>query len=477
MSAQDYPTIGFNPAPGRLSSVDDLTGKLTKAAGGLESAHKTLSGIAKGGKTWEGKAAHAFAEKVGDLPKYLEDSRDALKTASTQLASWRTKLGEYQQKAREYEADAKAAKAREKEQEAARDKAVSAYNSAASDPAFRLAGQYYTNQADLNNAQQRIDAANARLKQADTELDNVTKRLDKARDDLEAILKKAEELLENHQADARTIADKLRKANDKAPDPGFFEGLADWFTKLGHDIQNWCTENADLLKTIGDWLSIASTVLGVAALLTLWCPPLSGALALAGGALSLGALATHGAAKLGGADVTAMDLAGDALGVLPLGKLAKVAAKGVKVPMKLYKVDGNTVASIEHVTKIRALRDAGYTMERLQGKVGVLRRDALPGSKSFSTEGFGNRMKMAWDNHVLDTVGSSGKEKALSWAVEKFAPDAVKRSLGSAIRADGTLDPMSWWSRGTQVAASTPGITLGVYNMLTNNDAPAAGRQ
>ncbi|CAL9398772.1 hypothetical protein SUDANB6_01412 [Streptomyces sp. enrichment culture] len=476
MSSQEYPALGFNPAPGELESVDDLTGKLARAVTGLENAHATLTGISKGGKTWEGQAANAFAEKVGDLPKYLGDSRDALRSAQTQLRAWYAKLADYQDKAKQYETQARTAKEKEKAGQSAYDKATAAYNQAAADPALRLAGRYYTSQAELDKAQAQIDAAGDRLKKAGSELDAAAKQLDAAREEFETILKRAEELLEHHQSDARTIADKLTKANGKAPDPGFFEGLADAFTRLGHSIQNWCTEHADLLNKIGDWLSIASTVMGVASLLTLWCPPLAGAFALAGGALSLGALAAHGGAKLGGADVSMMDLAGDALGVVPIGKLGKVAMKGVKVPMKLYNVNGRTVASIDRVNKIRGLRDAGYTVERLEGKVGLLRRDALPGSKVISTEGFGNRMKMAWDNHLLDTVGSSGKEKAMSWVVEKLAPQSVKDSLGSAIRADGTLDPLSWWSRGAQIGQSAPGIALGVYNMVTNTDTPAAGR-
>ncbi|MFI2304192.1 putative T7SS-secreted protein [Actinacidiphila glaucinigra] len=476
MTAAEYPAIGFDPAPGKLESVEDLNSKLSRAATGLDNAYTTLTGITKGGKTWEGEAASAFAEKVGDLPRYVGDSRDALREASLQLSSWRSKLADYQQKAQEYEAQAKAAKEREKTGQGAYDRAASAYNQAAADPALRLAGQYYATQSELADAQARIDAASNRLNQAGKDLDSAGKQLESAQQELEDIIKRAEELLEHHQSDAGGVADRLRKANDKAPDAGFFEGLADFFTKVGHDIQNWCVKHADLLKQIGDWLSIASTVMGVLSLLTLWCPPLAGAFALAGGALSLGALATHGAAKLGGADVSAMDLIGDGLGVIPIGKLGKVAMKGVKIPMKLYKVNGRTIASIEHVTKIRALKNAGYTVEKLEGKVGLLRREALPGSKAVSAEGFGNRMKMAWDNHVLDTVGSSAKEKALSWAVEKFAPQSVKNSLGAAIRADGTLDPMSWWAKGPQVAQQAPGIVTGVYNMFDNSDTPAAGR-
>ncbi|GAA2458493.1 putative T7SS-secreted protein [Streptomyces macrosporus] len=481
MSAEDYPTIGFNPAPGKLSSIDDLTEKLSKTVSGLKKAHDVLTKIGKsggqgGGSAWEGEAATAFSKKVGELPKYLDDSHDALSTAEKHLKDWRGKLAEYQKTAREYEAQAKSAKSRQTAAESEHAKAVTAYNSAANDPALGYVGQIYTDQSALAKAQAQYDAAADRLRTAGRNLDTAAGKVEKAREDLEAIIKKAEELLEDHQDYARTIASRLRKANDNAPDTGFFEGIADAFKKLGNKIQEWCAEHADLLKEIGDWLGIASTVLGILALATVWFPPLSGGLALASAGLSAAALVSHGAAKIGGADVSAMDLIGDGLGVIPLGKLGVVAAKGVKVPMKLYKVNGQTVASIDKVNKIRGLQDAGFRSTRLE--TGLFGRPAAPGSKQFSTEGmgFGDRMSLAWNSHVLDTVGSSGKEKAMSWVVEKIAPQRIKDSLGDAIRADGTLDPNSWWSRGPQMIQQAPGVAIGVYNMFTGSDTPAAGR-
>jgi predicted nucleic acid-binding Zn-ribbon protein len=478
----DFPTLGFDPAPGRLQSVDDLATKLTKAVKGLDSAHTTLTEISKGGKTWEGEAASAFAEKVSDLPKYLADSRDALRSAATQLSRWRTKLADFQDKAREYEADAKAAKEKQKTREAAHDRATTAYNAAAANPALRLAGQVYTNQADLAGAQAKYDTASAHLTKADTALDTATKQLDSARTEFEDIVKKAEELLEYHQQKAQTIADMLTKANDKAPDPGFFEGLADAFTKFGHKIQNWCTKNADLLKGIGDWLSIASSALGVASLLTLWCPPLAGALALASAGLSLGALATHGAAKLGGADVGVMDLVGDGIGVVPFGKFGSVAMKGAKVPMKLAQVEGRTVASVDRVNKIRALRDAGFTGRALEGRSLLgMGDDYARGSKVFTATGAGDRVKLAWNSHVQDVAGASIKEAGLSKGLTKvldsgLTPEAVKTSLSGALRADGSIDPLSWWSKGPQLAQQVPGIGIDAHTQLTDPGTPAAGR-
>ncbi|AZS72819.1 hypothetical protein DDE74_19280 [Streptomyces lydicus] len=482
MTTQHFPALGFNPAPGDLGSVDAVTGKLDSAKRSLDSAHAVLSRLGKGGGEWEGDAAKAFAGKVGDLPKYVNDSRDAMRDAVTQLRSWHTALSSYQAKGRQYESEAAGAKRTVTTRETEKEHAVKAYNEAAANPDLRLAGAYYTDQAALDSAQKRIDAASDRLEKADTALDSARSRLDSATQELEAIVKKAEELLGNHQDEARNIADRIRRATENAPDPGFWEGLGDFFTRMGHSIQEWCTKHADLLKEIGDWLSIASSILGVASLLTLWCPPLAGALALASAGLSLGALATHGAAKLGGANVGVMDLVGDGIGVIPFGKFGSVAMKGAKVPMKLVQVEGRTVASIDKVNKIRALRDAGFRGEALEGR-SLFGRGAeyVGGSKIFQTTGFGNRVKLAWNSHVQDVAGAGIKEAGISKGLNKvldsgLTPEAVKTSLRGALRADGSIDPLSWWSKGPQVVQQLPGLAIDTHTQLTDPNTPAAGR-
>jgi hypothetical protein len=83
-------------------------------------------------------------------------------------------------------------------------------------------------------------------------------------------------------------------------------------------------------------------------------------------------------------------------------------------------------------------------------------------------------LKLSWNSHVLDTMGASIKERGLSKVIE-WSPQSIKDSLQGAIRADGTLDPMSWWSRGAQIATKGPSIGWSFYTGLTGSDAPAAG--
>ncbi|GAA5614956.1 hypothetical protein Spla01_06160 [Streptomyces platensis] len=91
MSNQNFPALGFNPAPGHLESVDDLTGKLDTATRSLSSAHSVLHRLGRGTGVWEGEAARAFAGQVGDLPKYVSDSRFA---ELPRYVGWLRQIGE-----------------------------------------------------------------------------------------------------------------------------------------------------------------------------------------------------------------------------------------------------------------------------------------------------------------------------------------------------------------------------------------------
>ncbi|GAA2950861.1 putative T7SS-secreted protein [Streptomyces enissocaesilis] len=449
-----YPSLGFDPAPGDAGNVGSLAARTKQAATALDNAQATIKRLT-GNVSWAGDAASAFSRKVGELPGYLKDSHEAMRTASTELSKWREALTHYQSTARTYETHAREAKGKVASAEKANEAAIGRYNQAAADPAFRLGGQYFTGPA-LQEAQAKVDAANARLKQADGELSSASAQLDRAQRELEEIIKRAEQLLENHQAEARGIAGQLRKATDSAPDPGFWDRLGDKFQEIGHAIQEWCARHKDLLNKIGDWLGNISAVLGILALLTLWCPPLSGALALASAGFSAGALLSHGAAKLGGADVSWLSLAGDAVGIIPGAAFAKTAITGT---VKVVKV-GNVVDDAMHAARIA---DAGFTT--VKG----------PAYKLFSnTERIGDviasdghRFKLAWEHSVAKNLGAGLVEKGLSQVVDRVPGLRSIDSFRSAIRADGSLDPTSWWSKGPLLAQSVPGAVSDIYDSVT----------
>jgi hypothetical protein len=455
VSSDAYPALGFDPAPGNPGNVDSLAARTKKAAAALDNAHNSIKRLT-GNVTWAGDAASAFSKKVGELPRYLKDSQEAMSTASSELSKWRAALADYQSTARTYEAQAKEAKGQVASAEKTRDAATSRYNQAASDPAFRLSGQYFTGPA-LQDAQAKIDAASARLQQVDGELSAASARLDQAERELEEIIKQAERLLAEHQAQARGIASHLRKATENAPDPGFWERLGDQFQKLGHAIQEWCARHKDLLKTIGDWLSNISAVLGILALLTLWCPPLSAGLALASAGLSAGALLAHGAAKIGGADVGVMDLVGDAIGILPGAAFAKTAITG---SVKVVTRAGRSIDEAMHAGRIA---DAGFDTVK-GGAYGLLNRSERIGD-IISADG--HRFKLAWEHTVAKNLGAGVSERALSEIVERVPGVRSIESLRNAFRADGSLDPLSWWSKGPLLATQVPGTVSDIYDTVT----------
>ncbi|MFI5534365.1 putative T7SS-secreted protein [Kitasatospora sp. NPDC051853] len=474
--AADFPALGFDPAPGNPGNVDALVTRLNTAASALSSAHQSLSSLTRTGGAWQGDAATAFAGKVGELPSMLRDSDDAIRTAARQLDAWHGQLLSYQATARKYESEAQAAKQRCEQCEAAKDRARTRYNSAADAPAFRLAGQVYTDDAALQDAQNRIDTAQRELTRAGDELDGAKRALDDAKDAFEAIVKQAKELKEDHQDSAAKIAKALRKANQNAPETSMWDRFKDSLKRAGHAIKEWATKHADLLKKIGDWMGVASTVLGVLALCTLWFPPLSGALALAGGVMSAGALATHGLAKLGGAKVSAMDLIGDGLGVVPFGKFAGVAMKGsAKV---VTKVGAEVIENGQKVTRAVDVIDGVNGAARIADKAGdavhALPRISRIGGEAVqdgvdfvAKPGIGNRVALAWEKHVADNMASSFKEKRLSDIVTRTPGLRSLPGLQAAIRADGSLDPLSWWSRGPQVVGSGVGIINSVGTLLS----------
>ncbi|MFC7308681.1 putative T7SS-secreted protein [Streptomyces monticola] len=465
--SDQYPAIGFDPAPGNPGNVESLAARTKKAATALDNAQNSIKRLT-GNVSWAGDAASAFSKKVGELPRWLKDSHTAMQTASTELSKWRESLTHYQSTARTYEAQAKQAKGQVAAAEKSRDAASNRYNQAANDPAYRMSGQMMTGTA-LQQAQSQIDAANSRLQQADTELSSASSQLDNAQRELEEIIKRAEQLLEDHQAEARGIAGQIRKATDGAPDPGFWEKLGDQFKKIGHAIQEWCARHKDLLKKIGDWLSNISAVLGILSLLTLWCPPLSGALALASAGFSAGALLSHGAAKIGGADIGVMDLVGDAVGVIPGAGFAKTAITGSAKVVVRAEQAGEMVAKADGVMRagrLGKLVDDGVATAEDFSRAGNRVLNGAEG-QVFKAEGAGNKLALAWENSVAKNMGASIGETGLSTVVSNTPGLRNLDSLQAAIRADGTVDPTSWWSKGPQLAMQVPGAASGIYDSVT----------
>ncbi len=216
MTANPYPNLGFNPVPGSVPVVSALTAKLQKSAQTISDAHRMIENL-RSGSSWEGDAAVAFREQLdGALPTNLKNAHTSITRAATALGEWQKALDGYQDRARTLDGQAKAAKTKIETAEGT-EKTASAH------PDLKLAGQSFTDDAALKNAQARLDKAT-------DELTKAREAVTEAKNAYNDIIKRAQELEEDHATDARGKARTLRDSTDKlAPEePGWFEKAMDW---------------------------------------------------------------------------------------------------------------------------------------------------------------------------------------------------------------------------------------------------------
>ncbi|MFD8320972.1 putative T7SS-secreted protein [Kitasatospora purpeofusca] len=312
-----FPALGFDPAPGSLSGVDTLVKDLRLAAKELNDARGSVQRASRNGQAWQGEAADAFSARIAKLPGQLDTAHTSFSSAAATMAGWREQLAGMQLRADDQEARAKAARAERQK--------------AADDPDLDLGGLWFQDGQQAEEATAKLRSAQARLKTADAELDT--------------ILAQAEELRAEHDRLAQEAARAVDKAGDAAPDgPGWFARLMDGVKQLAaahiqlaKDAAQWVKDHANAIAAVGDLLSNASTLVGLAAIgvaaAGVFFPPLevvAGGLGAVSMGLSGAALGAHAVAKAAGADVPPLSLAVDVMGVVPVigtvGKTGKLAA-------------------------------------------------------------------------------------------------------------------------------------------------------
>ncbi|MEU8570151.1 hypothetical protein AB0C51_17675 [Streptomyces pathocidini] len=224
MTANPYPHLGFNPAPGNTGTVTALSSKLTKSAEVISEAHRMIEKL-RAGTSWEGDAAVAFREELdGVLPTNLKNAHASITKAATALTQWQTALDGYQDRARTLNGEAERAKGNISTAEG-NEKTASA------NPDLKLAGKQVTGEAELRDAQARLDKAT-------DELNKARNAVTSARNAYTAVVNRARELEEEHSTDARGKARTIRDATDKlAPEePNWFEKAMDWVGENLTDI-------------------------------------------------------------------------------------------------------------------------------------------------------------------------------------------------------------------------------------------------
>jgi hypothetical protein len=307
-SPESYPALGFDPAPGAPERVSSLAADLTSVATELDTAAQVLTRMGSNGGIWQGEAAQAFHQKLGELPDYLGKAYHSFGEAAATLQQWSLDLTSLRTSAARYETEAEQARQR--------------VQAAESNPDLKLVDQTFCeDDGSLTRAQARYDAATAEL--------------DAAVNELEAIRCLARRLLTQHEELASKVADALRRAKDEAPEePGLVDEVCTFINDVKHTASaawRWVQHHAHVIAQFGDLMSTISTVLGVLAIITIPFGPVSAALAGTAAITSLAALGTHGLAKAAGADVGVDSMALDAIGTLPfiggIGRGAKISTE------------------------------------------------------------------------------------------------------------------------------------------------------
>jgi uncharacterized protein YukE len=322
-----YPALGFDPAPGNLTTITDLADSMETIAEQLGEAHTDLTRIGKSDGIWRGDAAQAFAETVEDLPEYLDKAHGSFTDAATALAGWAADVESMQRKAVDFEEEAA--------------KALADLKSAQANPDLGLAGQSFQTGPELQQAQAALDRAEQAVA--------------KAGEKLEQIRQDAGNLLKQHLYEGAKVAAALNKAREAAPDAPLID-IGGMLDAIGDALSSI----ADTLAAIGDVLSDLSTVLGVLAILTAPFQPVGAIFAVAAGATAAAAVGTKGLAKAGGADVSWAGMAGDAIGAIPL---VGGFAKGAKVATSATKGIGATRSAVRGYAQTRAAHIGGEVIE------------------------------------------------------------------------------------------------------------------
>lgn len=208
----DYPALGFDPAPGDPHTVRSLRRRLIECAKVLDDTHGVVTKLLDG-SYWEGDAAVAFRERLKDgrLSKDLRNAANSLSRAARQLHRWHGELEDFRSRAKRLDVLAREAREALK---AAQGRATAAGD----DP-------------DLERKGGRHDEAKKALVRADG-------RVEDAQAELDRILGRARDLAAEHEEKAGHRAGRIRDATERlAPhEPGWFDGAMDWVEENLPDI-------------------------------------------------------------------------------------------------------------------------------------------------------------------------------------------------------------------------------------------------
>ena len=230
MARQEFPALGFDPAPGDPGALLAAAGSVGRAGQTFATASSDVDRLRSSG--WTGKAANAFRGRLADLPRDLDLAARSHQAAQRALADLGSGLSARQVRAGQLEA--RAAEARRLRAAAVADVDVLASRRAPE------------GSAELSALRSEHAAATARVEAWSAELGQV--------------LTDARRLQEEHRSAAQAAAREIRGASEPPYErPG-------WLSRARDAVATWIRGHADVLTEISTLLKGVSTVLGVLSL-------------------------------------------------------------------------------------------------------------------------------------------------------------------------------------------------------------------
>ncbi|MHA6762966.1 hypothetical protein [Streptacidiphilus sp. PAMC 29251] len=302
MSDDDaFPGLGFDPAPGSLDTVASLASSLASAQKELARPTRRYGRSPPAARSGRAPPPRGSPCGSANCPGTWHTAQQSFGDAAKELETWQSQLGGMKSQAAELEARAESARA--------------AVLQAKGAPGLQLAGQTFSTGPELQQAEQRYQAA--------------ARTLNSAEADLDGLISQAQRLLGQHRDLGTAVAKAVERAAESAPPgPGFFSRILDGMDalvqgqiQLAEDVESWVKAHANAINAVGDMLATASTALGIVGCV-LDCTPLApvgAALDVTSSVLAGGALVAHLVAKAGGAPVSRTTLMEDGIGVATLG--------------------------------------------------------------------------------------------------------------------------------------------------------------
>ncbi|MFE6997408.1 hypothetical protein ACFVAE_15690 [Microbacterium sp. NPDC057659] len=245
-----YPALGFDPAPGDLTTIEGLVDTLTRAVDDVDDSLTVMSGGDDSG--WIGESGDAFRSTLAeDFHPQLRDSGEALRLSRNALQTWATQLAGHQSEARRLEQEA-----------------ASAQSSVA------------TKSTAATQAKAAADADDA-APDAAGDADDASRALELAQGELDGIISRAQDLKRRVDDDASTTAGLLvaarspLEAYQESGWSSFMGFLGDAAEGLGEFILD------DLIPFLEDVLRFIAPIISIAAIFFPALAPLAFGIALA----------------------------------------------------------------------------------------------------------------------------------------------------------------------------------------------------